>query len=250
MVIGLGALATGSGAAFSSAAFSNSAASTADFRVVVEDNLVVEAGSSFRNAGGDYQPNPSDDKFYGGGDDLFSDASTLASLEPEDLPAAWANNQDNSQLEVETAVENLAGTYAFPDFLQVRNEGTESAEVGIRFEEYGADVNGGPIDAGDLIQAYEFFSDGGDGGKISTDGNATATDVSGQTVPATTTVPVGDTEQIGLTINLTASDIRAAIADAATPDTGDVFNGGEHDTVHLVETLRIGSDSTSEDTPN
>ncbi|GAB3701654.1 hypothetical protein GCM10028858_17210 [Halorubrum pallidum] len=247
MVIGLGALATGSGAVFSSAAFASSTASSADFRVVAEDNLVVEAGASFRGDGNEYQPNPSGDKFYGGGDDLFTDESSLADLAPEELPAAWANNENNDGLAVETAVENLAETYEFPDFLQVRNEGTEDAEVGIRFEEYGEDVNNGPVTPEDLIQAYEFLSDGGDGGKISTDGNPDASNIGNQTIDNTTTVPVGGTEQIGLVINLTNDTIRTAIAEAASPGTDDVFNGGEHDTVQLVETLRVGSDSTAEE---
>ncbi|ELZ47784.1 hypothetical protein C463_02171 [Halorubrum californiense DSM 19288] len=247
MVVGLGALATGSGAVFSSAAFSNSATSSADFRVVVEDNLILEAGGSFRNDNDAYLDNPSDSKFYGGNSNsLFSGESGLDGVEPDDLPAAWANDKTNSNLEVETAVQNL-GTFEFSDFLQVTNEGTETAQVGIRFEEYGADVNGGPIAASDLIQAYEFYNKGGDGGKISTDGNPTGS-VSNQSLSATTAVPAGATEQIGLKIDLTVGSISSNIADAAKPGTDDVFNGGgEYDTVHLVEKLRVGSDSTADD---
>ena len=59
MILGLGALAMGSGAAFTSAALQNAMAADADFRVVVEDDLVVEPGSAFRdgsNSWDDYDP--------------------------------------------------------------------------------------------------------------------------------------------------------------------------------------------------
>jgi len=245
MVIGLGALATGSGAVFSSAAFSASATSTADFRVVVEDNLVLEAGDSFRNTDGDYRDNPSGGKFYGGTDDLFSDDSGLNGLEPDELPAAYANDKTNSDLAVETAVQNFE-TFEFDDFLQVTNEGTETREVGIRFEEYGEDVNGGPISSSDLIDAYAFHNQGGDGGKISTNGSPGGSP-STQNLNATTPVTPGETEQIGLKIDLTVGTISDDIADAAKPGTNDVFNGGgEYDTVHLVESIRVGSDGAGD----
>ncbi|OYR74596.1 hypothetical protein EO776_03585 [Halorubrum ezzemoulense] len=244
MVVGLGALATGSGAVFSSAAFSASATSTADFRVVVEDNLVLEAGDSFRNGDGAYLDNPSG-KFYGGSDDLFSGDSGLNGLEPDELPAAYANDRTNSDLEVETAVQNFE-EFKFDNFLQVTNEGTETREVGIRFNLYGADVNDGPIKKQDLIQAYEFYNEGGDGGKISTNGSPGGS-VSSQTLKATTSVNPGETEQIGLKIDLTVGSISDDIAEAAAPGTNDVFNGGgEYDTVHLVESIRVGSDSAGD----
>ena len=244
-VLGLGALATGSGAMFSSAAFSASATSTADFRVVVEDNLVLEAGDSFRNSNDAYLDNPGGSKFYGGSDDLFSGDSGLSNLEPDDLPAAYANDKTNSDLAVETAVQNF-NTFEFDDFLQVTNEGTETREVGIRFNQYGEDVNGGPISNSDLIQAYEFYNKGGDGGKISTDGSPGGPPRT-QNLNATTPVNPGETEQIGLKIDLTVGTISDDIADAAAPGTNDVFNGGgEYDTVHLVESIRVGSDSAGD----
>jgi hypothetical protein len=245
-VLGLGAMATGSGAVFSSAAFSASATSTADFRVVVEDNLILEAGDSFRNSNGAYLDNPSGSKFYGGSDNLFSDDSGLSNLEPDDLPAAFANDETNSDLAVETAVQN-GNTFEFDNFLQVTNEGTETREVGIRFNQYGEDVNnGGPIRSSDLIQAYEFYNQGGDGGKISTDGSPGGPPRT-QNLNATTPVTPGETEQIGLKIDLTVGTISDDIADAAKPGTNDVFNGGgEYDTVHLVESIRVGSDSAGD----
>jgi hypothetical protein len=219
-------------------------------RVVVDGNLIVEAGASFRDGTGEgnYDPRPSDEKFYGtGGGELFDGDTALADLTPEDLPAAWADEGQNDSLSVQTAVKNLSGTYNFPDFLQVRNEGTEAADVGIRFNEYGEDVNDGPVESADLIQAYEFFSGGSesDGRKISTHGNPNASDINNQSLPNTVTVDTGDIEQIGLTIDLTEDSIRSAIASAAAPEDENVFGEGDYDTVHLVESLRVGSENTS-----
>jgi hypothetical protein len=126
----------------------------------------------------------------------------------------------------------------------VTNEGTETREVGVRFNQYGTDVNNGPIKNSDLIQAYEFYNKGGDGGKISTDGSPSGS----QTLNARTPVNPGETEQIGLKIDLTVGTISDDIADAAAPGTDDVFNGGgEFDTVHLVESIRVGSDSAGDE---
>lgn len=248
MVIGMGALATSSGAVFSSAAFQSSVNPAADMRVVVEDDLVVEAGASFRGSSGAYLENPTGDKFYGTGDgSLFSDSDSLDSVDIDDLPAARVNDEQNSGLYIETAVKNRDENgnpivVEFPDLLRVSNNGTETAEVGISYkptdDAYGTDVgvNGGSVPAGDVVDAYVFESQGGSGGKISPDtynGN-----------PAnTTTVGVGETEQIGLTINLGVGSgpIVEDIAEAASPGTSDVFNGGEHDTVELLKQIRVGN---------
>ena len=253
-VLGLGALATGSGAVFSSAAFQSSVNPTADMRVVVEDNLVVEAGNSFRGSGGAYLEDPSEDKFYGTGDgSLFSGSDSLDSVDIDDLPAARVNDDQNGGLYIETAVKNRDENgnpivVEFPDLLRVTNEGTETAEVGISYQPtndaYGADVgvNGGSVPAGDVVDAYVFESEGGSGGKISPntyDGD-----------PAnTTTVGVGETEQIGLTIDLGVGSgpIVEDIAEAASPGTSDVFNGGEYDTVQLLEEIRVGNELSAGD---
>ena len=47
MILGLGALAMGSGAAFTSAAFENSVDAGADMRVIVDERLIVRAGGLF-----------------------------------------------------------------------------------------------------------------------------------------------------------------------------------------------------------
>lgn len=244
-VLGLGALATGSGAVFTSASFQSSVNPTADMRVVVEDDLVVEAGDSFRNGSGDYVSDPGGAKFYGtdnGG--LFADSETLKDVDVDDLPAARVNDDQNSGLYVQTAVKNRDEDgnpieVEFPNLLRVRNDGTETAEIGISYQPtdqaYGEDVGSGePIAAGHVVDAYVFKSDGGSGGRISPskwDGG-----------PAnTTTVDVGETEQIGLTIDLTVGSIVEDIAKAASPGKSDVFNGGEYDTVHMLEQIEVGN---------
>ena len=47
MILGLGALAMGSGTAFTSAAFENSVDAGADMRVIVDERLIVRAGGLF-----------------------------------------------------------------------------------------------------------------------------------------------------------------------------------------------------------
>lgn len=59
VVVGLGLLATGSGAAFTSAAFNDSTNSNGDIRVVAGDGLVVEAGNAFNSDGTVNQTDPS-----------------------------------------------------------------------------------------------------------------------------------------------------------------------------------------------
>lgn len=244
-VLGLGAIATGSGAVFSSAAFQSSVNSTADMRVVVEDDLIVEAGPAFRN-NGNYDSNPSGDKFYGTDNNgLFDDAESLGDIDIENLPAARVNDGTNGDLYIQTAVKNRdksgsSTVVDFPNLLRVRNDGTERAAVGITYQPtdaaYGGDVlDDGPIDANDVIQAYEFNAGGGSGNKISPDSNYDGN-------PANTVeVSAGGTENIGLTIDLSVGTIVEDIAEAAAPGKSEVFNGGEYDTVHILEQIQVGN---------
>ena len=242
-VLGMGALATGSGAAFSSAAFQSSVNPAADMRVVVEDNLVVEAGDAFRDSNNQYLENPTNSKFYGTGTDgLFVGSENLNSINTDDLPAARVNDGQNSDLYIETAIKNRGGDGTptivnFDNLLQVENIGTEVAEVGISYQPtndaYGEDVLDGPIAGDDVTDAYEFYSEGGSGGKISPEETYDAGPAN------TTTVEVGDTEQIGLRIDLT--NISDNIAAAADLDGNDVFGGGDQDTVDILNQIRVGN---------
>jgi hypothetical protein len=242
-------LATGSGAVFSSAAFQSNVNPTADMRVVVEDDLIVEAGSSFRGSGGAYLSSPPGEKFYGTDNDgLFDGSESLGDVDIADLPAARVNDGTNGELYIQTAVRNRdesgsSTIVSFPNLLRVRNDGTETANVGITYqptnEAYGEDViDGGDVRANDVIEAYEFFNSGS---KISPQSDYEAGPKN------TVEVGVGETEQIGLEIDLSVGTIVEDIAEAASPGTEDVFNGGEYDTVQILDQIRVGNELSAGD---
>lgn len=250
MLLGLGALATGSGAVFSSATFNNSVSPSSDMRVVVEEDLIVEPGILFRNG------SDADDTFDPGGatppgnETLFSDGGVFdgtsvdSSLTvPDDLPAASANDavNDNLSLEVATSIgttDQIGTTSA--GFIQIRNDTTENRDVAIRFDEFGADTTGdqdsnsGQVSESDVISIYEFYDTSDN--KISTDSVGSVP--SDQTVANFVTVPSGTVEQVYLSFDTTVaeSDIRNAVNSTSSP-----FGGGQ-DTVDLVDTLGVGTD--------
>ncbi|WP_434522740.1 hypothetical protein [Halorubrum sp. AS12] len=264
MVVGLGALATGSGAVFSSASFSNSVASSSDMRVVVEEQLAVEPGIIFRdgsNATDSFDPDsstpPGSTSVYDkSSDDLFggNDSDGLSAISPDDVPAAAANNSENGNLELQVAVlldvngeigEDTVG------LIQVNNETNESHDVAIRFSEFGNDVDsssGEPaadaLSEKQVVETYKFYDSSGN--QISPDGSS-ADATSGvldspdgtspsQTVANTVNVSAGATEQIHLDYDtVTHSDDIAAAADIS----GNPFNGSK-DTVNLVDKLKVG----------
>jgi hypothetical protein len=133
MVIGLGALATGSGAMFSSAAFANSAASSADLRVVVEESL-------------NFRPNPdaaeNNDNVLGpddlGDDGGFFDGNDLDDSEEgafadNDPPLAATNGEANEDLEL-SAVAGLGDVATFEELFILENNSTETVNVGIAYD--------------------------------------------------------------------------------------------------------------------
>jgi hypothetical protein len=269
MVLGIGALATGSGAAFSSAAFQSSVNPAADMRVVVDGDLVVEAGDAFRNGDGDYRSSISDGEFYGvNQNEFFSTAdpsqggedSLGSGFSTDDLPIASVNGDQNEILSIQTAVKNDT-SHTFEELLQVRNEGTEPVDVGVKFEEFGVDTdgrvsdNGGEVDEANVVKAYEFKSDSNPNNENPISYNQGVNenrvpDTDAQTVNNVVTVSPGETEQISLEIDLTVNrtgELSEQIEDAAT--IGDSFTGGENgteDTVQLIDSIRIGADSAGE----
>ena len=257
-LIGMGALATSSGAVFSSAAFQSSVNPAADMRVVVDGDLVVEAGNAFRNGDRDYQPNIGDGEFYGTNqNDFFSTAnpdqgegdSLGSGFSTDDLPIASVNGEQNEDLSIQTAIKNDT-SHTFEDLLQVRNEGTEPVDIGVKFEEFGVDTdgrvsgNGGSVDEANVVKAYEFKADSNPNNENPISYNQEVSeeevpDTDAQTVNNVVTVSPGETEQISLEIDLTVNitgKISEQIEDAAT--IGDSFTGGENateDTVQLIE---------------
>ncbi len=129
MVIGLGALATGSGAVFSSAAFSNSTASSADLRVVVEETLNFEPNEDAVNGDTILGPDQFDD--IADVDDFFDDQDTLdSSLE---TPIAATNGAANENLRLVAAVD-FGQTATFSELFTLKNDTSEPVDVGIAYD--------------------------------------------------------------------------------------------------------------------
>lgn len=241
-ILGLGALATGSGAAFTSAAFASSTEPSADFRVVVDQQLVVAANdSSASNVTTESEDsdasNPSDYLFGGPGDVINTDNINFGDVRSNGEAAV--NDGTNDDLEVAVAV--TSDEYgSFDPILQVENQGDTAAEVGITIAEYGDDVSsdgdadGQPIAESEVDDAFTFKIDGEDVGSSSFE-----------------TVGAVETGDISIDLDLdyiTDSDLRSAAdpADPGAPDHGDVFgDGAAVDTVDLVDAIEVGVEDTS-----
>lgn len=286
MVLGLGALATGSGAVFSSAAFASSTAATSDFRVIVEDDLTVEAGPAFRDGG-----SPDDDyKSWGYSDPPYITSNTglydgtdTDGLDGEiddadELPAMYVSGDTNGGLNIELGIPNrhsedevslsdsgnalpsgsegdpFRGT--FSNVLQVRNEGTEELNFGIKFSNFGDIVTDSNAGTGEILteNVYEdiFTFELADGSeKISSDGYSGDAHEPGDQNITPTTMSVGEVVELDLTVdlrNLTPGEPHhtKAIREAATPGESDIFNDGSRDTVQLVKELQFGTTDSSE----
>jgi hypothetical protein len=242
LVIGLGALATGSGAVFSSAAFANSAQAGANFQVVVEDELIVEAGEAFRDGEGFA---PDGDKYRDLGDNIiFSGNNGLGDVSFEDLPVAGATDGTNDDLDLAVATK-IDTDVLFSGFLQIRNEGTEDKDVGVDFSDYGSAAEGGGQIAKDLVSTvYQFEADGDIvSPNPNTPGGATAGE------PETyVTVEAGESLQIDLNVDTTNKKVSNRLTDYVDLDEVDPFaDGGERATIDLVDEIAIGTSGEQSD---
>ena len=242
-VLGLGALATGSGAVFSSAAFASSVSPSADMRVVVgqdfSNNLRVEAGDIFRNSDGNFYP-PSGSNAVNTVHDIgstsFFSSNELDDLEVADLPAAGANDgyNDGLSLAVATAVGETAeiGNYGTDDdgFIQVENNTPDDHDIQIEFDSFGEDVGtaSDEVTPDQVRQIYKFYDSSGNPISTNKDGD----------IPYSITVASGTTEQIYLEVDTDSNDLYGAVMDATS--TNDSQFTTNQDTVDLVDTISVG----------
>jgi len=244
-LVGLGALATGSGALFSSAAFSNSVNPSSDMRVVVDEELTLEPGILFRDG------NSADDTFDPSassppGSETLQDQSSnslfggnnnagLANIGVDDIPAAAINDEVDGNLFLEVAVA-LGETGTIGDgsngVFQVRNDTSDSQDIAIRFDTFGPDADGDTNDLSEqqVVETFQFFDSSGN--QISTDDPTP----SQQTVDNVVTVSPGNVEQIYVDYDTAA--YQTALETAAGI-TGNPFNQ-QTATVDLVDTISVG----------
>ena len=187
-VLGLGAMATGSGAVFSSASFSNRAEAEADFRVRVSEELRVEAGNAFNNDGSVAASAPDDEKFIdpedsgdSGTGDNFYDSNELGSVfesggQDESPPLATVSARDetavsdaafagvNGNLEIYVALDEGDDTTDFSGLLQVTNNTNQNQKVGIAYDrnnsQYGSDAGTSDVTHQDVQEVYQFKTGG------------------------------------------------------------------------------------------
>lgn len=253
-VLGMGLLASGSGAALTSAAFSNNVSPSSDMRVAVGEQLIVEPGILFRDGNspddtfdpsavgtGPNQENLSDN---GNGNGIFggNNNSGLENISYDDVPAASANDDMNDNLSLEVATrldaDDVIGN-AQDGFIQIRNDTSTDQDVAIRFDAFGPDTDGalssnnGDVSESDVVDIYKFRNSSNE--KISS--NDVGATVSDQTVANTVTVTAGTVEQVYLDYNTSIAESN--IKTAAT--SGSPFNN-QTGTTDLVDTLSVGTD--------
>ncbi|MUW14246.1 hypothetical protein GJ633_05925 [Halorubrum sp. CBA1125] len=143
MVIGLGALASGSGAVFSSATFQNSAESDADFRIVSQPGLTLRRGDAFSSGySWAYGPGVKTASFINPVS-AENPGIDFSDLKPSDLPVAWANEQEDGSLVVQLARQNNSSDVDFNQLIEVENTGQTDENVGISYAGGYAPVNDG-----------------------------------------------------------------------------------------------------------
>ena len=242
-LLGMGALATGSGAVFSSAAFQSSVNPAADMRVVVGqefgNNLRVRAGNIFRDASDDFNPATGSNAVktvHNINSTSFFSNNELDNLEVADLPAAGANNEDNDDLRlaIATAVGETAtiGNYNTDDFgfIQVENNTPDDHDIHIEFDSFGDDVGSASdqVTENQVRQIYKFYDSGE---------NQISTNISGSIINSIT-VSSGDTEQIYLEVDTETNSLYNAVIGATNIE--DSPFTAEQDTVNLVDQIRVG----------
>jgi hypothetical protein len=176
-MIGLGVLATGSGAAaLTGATLSNTVSPTADFRVNVEGGLVVEKGGSFPPSDGSSDVSSG----FGGSADNSnvkfinssnSDSQVFGDLDGETSFAAVADDEQNGALNIGIAIPfgNIPDTdgsnksFEFPDLLKITNNAPENTDVAVAFGDDITGTNGSDASASttDTENGFDETADGG-----------------------------------------------------------------------------------------
>ena len=167
MLLGMGALATGSGALFSNAAFSTSTTSAADLRVLVEERGLVFRGNPDAPDDEDNIVDTDDFENFFDGEDI--DDSNEGAFDGETTPLAATNGEANENLEI-SAVAGLGESATFSDLFILENNTGESVNVGIAYNrddnsfnttgstagQYGEDILGGGLSPSISRASYRF----------------------------------------------------------------------------------------------
>jgi len=166
-LLGMGALATGSGALFSNAAFSTSTTSAADLRVLVEERGLVFRGNPDAPDEEDNIVDTDDFENFFDGEDI--DDSNEGAFDGETTPLAATNGEANENLEI-SAVAGLGESATFSNLFILENNTDDSVNVGIAYNrddnsfnttgstagQYGEDILGGGLSPSISRASYRF----------------------------------------------------------------------------------------------
>lgn len=237
VLVGLGALAMGSGALITQASFENHVdLGEADFQVIAAADLVVRRG-----------------------DDGWDNSSiSFEDIDPQDVPTAAVDSGFNDELNVQVARRNNAAEQAFSHLLEVENQDATAHDIAITFEDFGEDVDttgGGSYDwstsadsdnihAGDVAEMFRFEAVSSGGSHI-----AWISPDPGDSEPEEeVNVGSGDTVNINLVTDQGSTQVRAVNKKAGGDGDDDPFSGpADADAVDLLDNIRVGVDYNFEE---
>ncbi|TKX84042.1 hypothetical protein EXE43_21035 [Halorubrum sp. SS5] len=227
MVIGLGALATGSGAVFSSAALQSTTTSDAAFEVYTVQELNVKRGDSTHDRT----------------DNSITDAG--------DLPQADVDGStQKGNLNVKVATRNNSDSHSLTHLLDVENNGTEAVNVGFGFETFGGMVVSSGAGTGEVTEdqvkgMYSFQVNTGDSSNTISGGDgADLSPGSGDSKDNPQnykTIDPGERLAVDLVVDA-PGEVVSAINEATNP-TGNPFDKESRDVKTLVEKIVVGTEN-------
>lgn len=258
-VLGMGLLASGSGAAFTSAAFNNSVDSTSDMQVITAADVSVRKGNNVPT--GDTLNTITDSNNHDV-DFLNLDQSTdsrvssnnldFGGLTGSDVPVAGVNDGVDSNLVIETAtgVRSASGSggtaVVFENIIEIVNEGdTTINDIGISYGAsgaYGNDVDGSTITEDIVKEIYQFIVQPSGVSNISSKARISPDHTNASDDPENTfTLKPGETAQINLENH--NHNYRGKLQSASS-NSGNPWNGASFNTIDLLDTITVGSGYT------
>lgn len=265
-IIGMGLLATGSGAAFSSAAFQNSVNPGADFRIVAAAQTIVRRGPAFEDGEDSELDDWAQDEFL-----------NFDELNPGDLPAAGANENQNDGLDVSLARQNSASEIRFSNFLEIDNTGTTEVSIGTTYaiddggevsgyaqdgttgwfnDDYVDDLGNDNLSRLDVLKMFKFEIPGNRLGDLANESGGSNLLLSPSPDDAETngwtdgteeepsdfvTLGAGESITVDLVTELTGDQV-SILANEAASATGNPFNGNETDDFQLLDSVFVGTE--------
>lgn len=248
VVLGMGAMAMGSGAALSQAALGDSVAPGADFRIIAAGDLRVRRGAAFEEPEEAY---------------VVESSIGFETLDASNLPMAFANEEENGALSIELARRNSSDSFTFTDLVEIENVGSTTESVGINFDDgttdgyfpdgteswFTADYteDSEQITKRDIQEIFRFVVrqeelDALDQTAHSGDEQISPDPASGGDEDPDFFVELGPAESIQIDLVTTLDGDQVSIF-AGEANVGDPFDGS-HDDFQLLESVNVGIEST------